>query len=110
MFDVCALFSFFSALILSPTLAAEFCNALDISCSMGSVLLMIARSSAKSRSVSLVDFHGMPKCGLFIDCLMMKSTTSKNRRDERIHLCLTPVIISKKSVCPLGGLMQHCEL
>ena len=93
----------FLALILSPALAAEFCNALDISCSMGSVLLIIARSSAKSRSVSLADFHGMAKCGLFVDCLIMKSMTSKNRKDERTHPCLTPVIITKKSVCPGGG-------
>ncbi|KAK3604432.1 hypothetical protein CHS0354_013832 [Potamilus streckersoni] len=69
-----------------------------------------AMSSTKSRSVSRFGFsHGIPKSSWSMAFCIMKLITIWKKKGDRIHLCLTPVLMAKKFVVPSSILTQHLK-
>lgn len=72
------------------------------------VLSIFRQPSAKSRSVSqLIPSKVMPASGPTKAFFMMKFKAIRNRKGERMHPCLTPVSMAKRSVWPMFILMEQ---
>jgi len=88
-------------LIRCPTFFSSPCSPFVMSCKAPWLWSSRARSSAKSRSASLLWSQLIPKSLLSMVFLITNSITMRKRNGESIQPCLTLDTISNMSVSPL---------